>query len=127
MICDRCAPGHLAVEHVVRSWPDPDERGKPSAAHWAQRTCPVEQHAGAAIRAVLADPGSASGPRDSLAVRTRICCVVGGRPDSIKDLRAPLAASVGAKAPASQCFPCSQRDPAGSAGAFGSRGGLLVP
>ena len=21
MICDRCAPGHLVVEYVVRSWP----------------------------------------------------------------------------------------------------------
>jgi hypothetical protein len=29
---------------------------------------------------------------ESPAVRTRICCVVGGRPDSPKDLRGPLAA-----------------------------------
>jgi hypothetical protein len=29
---------------------------------------------------------------ESLAVRTRICCVVGGRPDSPKDLKGPLAA-----------------------------------
>jgi len=65
-----------------------------------QRTCRRNTTSGAAITAAaLADPRRPQGLLkrvlshfaygESLAVRTRICCVVGGRPDSPKDLKGP--------------------------------------